>query len=177
MKVNTKYAKDQFGTMPPWAKGVIGVLIVGGVAYLLYKAFKGGKQVIDTKGAREESRAVAQELDKLNENPATKQKLTKSEALEVANAMHTAMDGWGTDSGKLASAFLRLKNQADWLAVSNAWGVRELSSGKFNPEKNLVGTLPQALASELGTTDASVWVPKMNQYLAKVGIRYRLPIA
>ena len=169
------FAKQSFTGMPQWAKGVIGVGLLLGAGYLVYKIMKAPKKFKEGQGARDETKALNQELDKLNSNPATKQTLKKSEALDIANQMFTAMDGWGTNGGAIMTAFTRIKNDADWLAVKTAYDIREVSSGRGNPEPNLNGTLVQAFASELGVNDI-VWVNQINQLLAKRKINYKIPV-
>ena len=42
MAINTKFAQKSFLGLPPWAKGVVTVVAVGGVLFLIYKLQKGG---------------------------------------------------------------------------------------------------------------------------------------
>lgn len=168
-----QFAKQQFSQMPPWAKGVIGIGLLLGVGYLVYKVMRAPKDIKKGQGGRQEDRAVNQELDKMNSNPATRQTLSKSDALSIANAIHTAMDGWGTDGSAIYKQLQRLKNQADWLAVRAAYGIREVSSGRFNPEPNFKGTLEPALTSELGVNDIQ-WIKRINEDFKKKNITAKL---
>lgn len=171
--MKTDFAKEQFSTMPGWAKGVIGIGLLGGVAFAIYKIMNAPKDIRKHQTDRQETASVAQELDKANQNPATKQKLSKTDALAIANSLFTAMDGWGTDTVAIMKNLGRLQNQADWLAVSSAYGIKEVSSGRGNPEPNYTGTLSGALTSELGVNDLAMR-NKINQYFASKGITARI---
>lgn len=169
--MKTKFAQDSFTGMPSWAKGAIGIAVVGAILYVGYKLYKGGKNVVEQQGSREETRAIAQELDKANENQATRQILTKTQASSIANNLFTAMNGLGTDGGAIYKNLIQLKNNADWLAVNNAYGIRTLSSGKgniFSPD--FTGTLTASLTEELGVNDL-MYTPKLNQLFKARGIK------
>lgn len=171
--MKTEFAKKSFSEMPPWAKGAIGVGLLAGVGYLVYRVMRAPKDIKAGQGNRQEDRAVNQELDKVNSNPSTAQKLAKSDALAIANNVFAAMDGWGTDGLGIYKQLTRLQNQADWLAVRAAYGVREVSSGKWNPEPNYKGPLEGAMTSELGVNDIA-WIQKINAYFKSKGISAKL---
>jgi hypothetical protein len=143
----------------------IGLLILGGyIAYRILKTY-----VIKTP-QREEVQEGYNELETLNSSTYTKQKITKSQAETYANVLHAAMDGYGTDEQAIYNVFWKLYNDADYLAVKNAYAIRELSSGTWNPEKNFKGTLTGALTSELSTEEKK----KINDILRKKKIKYRV---
>lgn len=162
------FAKQSFTAMPTWAKGLIGVAVVGGVAFIAWKLYKGAQGFKEDKGNRQEDVAVNKELDKLNTNVSTKQTLSNADALAISNKLFTAMDGIGTDTDTIQSQLMRLQNQADWLAVRAAYGTRTLNSGiLFVPD--YTGTLEGALSSELGSTDTDMR-KKVNDYFKTKGI-------
>lgn len=165
----TDFAKQSFTGLPKWAKGVVAVIVIGGLAYVGYKLLKAPKKIEENKGNREENRSNNNELEKLNGNPTTRQTLSQSDASAIANKLFTAMDGYGTDVPTIEQQMNRLKNQADWLAVKVAYGIREVSSGKLNPEPNYTGTLEGALASELGINDVMARA-RVNAAMKKKGI-------
>lgn len=170
-----EFAKQAYTGLPTWAKGVIAVGVLAGVGFIVYKLYKKSQEIKDTKDSKEEVKAVEQELSALNQNPSTKQTLSVSDAKSIANSIFTAMDGYGTDEVAILRQLVKLKNQADWLAVRAEWGVREISSGRGNPEPNFKGTLEAALTSELGDTPEDLVVKaKVNQHFAKVGITARI---
>lgn len=189
--METKAATKTFTGLPSWAQGVIAVALVGGVAYLAYKLMKAPAKIKEGQGARQEDRGWNQEFDKLNSNPATKATLSKAQMSGIANSLFTAMDGYGTDFPAIVGAFTQIKNDADFAGVNAAYGIREVSSGRLNPEPNLTGTLAQALTSELGanTTITGLASPiyglyqiahnddqktVINKILAKNKVKYKI---
>lgn len=143
---------------------VVGALIGG---YILYKLFKG---VQAQKGNLSEVQQAYTELDSLNSNPATGQKITKYQAEQMANVIFTAIDGWGTDENAIAKVFSRMSNNADFLAVSKAFGIRKISSGAWNPEPDYKATMTEALHIDLSDSEKEM----LNKILIKKKIKYRI---
>lgn len=164
----SNFAKEQFSTMPPWAKGVIAIGILAGVGYIAYKIMKATQNLKDTKGSRKEDNAVSNDLSQLissGKGPT----LPPSQISGLANTLFQAMDGYNTDERAIYSVFVKVKNDADVLAIIKAYGIRELSSGKFNPEPNLKGSLTEAFTSELNRNE----IAQLNMILAKKAIKHR----
>jgi hypothetical protein len=151
----------------PNNKKIIRVVLLVIGAYVAYRIVKG---VVKATPQREEEQAGMNELDILNLNSATKQKITKQQAESFANVLFTAMDGYGTDEDTIAGVFKQMKNNADFAGISAAYGVRELSSGRMNPEPNYKGGLSGALASELSQS----WKDIINKDLASRKITYKI---
>ncbi len=183
--------KDGKINIPPVVQGIIAVTLTVGVSLLAYEIWKGIKNKKAQKGSKEENLANAAELAKLNSQSATKQTITPEQAAEMANQLFTAMDGYGTDFNAIVTVFSQLKNDADFLAVSTAYGIREVSSGKLNPEPNFTGTLVAALGTELGSSISGFgWLIPLygvyqiavsddqptviNKIMAKNNIKYRV---
>lgn len=146
---------------------VVGVVILGLIIFFIVMAYN------KNKGNRQESKENEKELKQLNQNPKTAQKLSKAEAAAMANSIFTAMDGYGTDTVAISKQLLRVQNQADWLALSDAFGIREVSSGKLNPEPNFKGTLQACLTNELGSTDKTI-TDQLNKLFKVRGIKVTL---
>ena len=143
---------------------VIGALI--GV-YIIYKLAKG---VVKVKNSMTEVQEAYNELDKLNTNPATTQKITTFQAEQYANIIFTAINGWQTDEVAIGKVFYRLNNNADFLAISKAFGVRKISSGYLNPEPDYRATLTEALTIDLSADEKKT----LNNILIKKKIKYRI---
>jgi hypothetical protein len=79
------------------------------------------------------------------------------------------MDGYGTDEEQIYGVFKNIKNDADFAMIQNAYGIREISSGAWNPEPNFKGTLSGALTNELSASEKDV----LNNILAQKKITYR----
>ncbi len=150
-------AKGQiFGNLPPAARGVIAVVIVGGVAFIGWKIYKGIQQRKILEGSRKENDAVKSELSTLSANPATKGTLNEAQLAGLANKIHSAMDGYGTDNKAIVAAMAQLKNDADVLGLIKAYGIRKISSGKGNPAPDFEGGLSAAITEEMPQTGYGV---------------------
>ena len=150
-------------------RGLKIVMLVGGAIGLvvLYRALSGA---VSNQGGRQEIQSASNELDRLNQSPATRQKMTAYQANQTANAIFTAMDGYGTYEEAIYSAFRQMKNNADYLAVSKAFGTRKVSSGQWNFVNDMKGTLTQCLQDELDTDERK----KVNEILKARNIRVRI---
>lgn len=146
------------------------VIIGLGIAITLIVAYKMYQKYTKEAPNRQEGKEGINELEALNKNPSTRQKITRQQALAFANTLFTAMDGYGTDEWAIMGVFYKIANDADFLAVSNAYGTRELSSGAWNPEPNFKGTMTGSLHNELDTT----WTKKINDVLKSKKISYRI---
>ena len=166
-KVGQKLGQS-FTGLPPWARGLIAVAVVGGSAYLIYKLIKSAKDIKENKGAREEDEGWYKELQKLNSDASTKTTLSQGAAYSLANKIHTAMDGWGTDEEAIIKAFRALKNDADFCYLNVAYGIRVVSSGRFSTEPDFTGNLVSALGTEL----SDYWIIKINTILKAKRIKY-----
>lgn len=85
----------------------------------------------------------------------------------LANQIFEACDGYGTDEVEIALVFNKLKNNADFDALYDAYGVREVSSGRGNIfQSNFVGDLSATLRDEL----SSYYIDNINKSLSSKGI-------
>jgi len=169
------FLKKSYMNLPPATRGLVTIVGVGVglfIAYKIYKSISGtlsGVETVESSSAKED-RGWAAEVDKLNQNPATKATIGKAQASSYAAKLFAAMDGYGTDEDAIISVFNNLKNDADFAMVMNAYGVREISSGAWNPSPNFKGTLSGALTDELDTE----WTTKINNILAAKKVKYRV---
>lgn len=155
--------KGIWHNVPPVVKGVIYLVIAGGAVYGGYEIDQAIKRRKAAKGGRDEVKDIKKDLENLNSDPAMRQTLSASTVSAMANNMFAAMDGYGTDTTALVKNLLQLKRQADWLAVRKAFGIRTISSGKYNPTPDFTGTLDAALTDEIGITDAPI-LNNLNAY-------------
>ena len=85
----------------------------------------------------------------------------------LANQLFDAFDGYGTSNSKIKEIFKLLKSNADYDALKSAYGVREVSSGRWNIfQSNFEGDLPATLRDELDSDE----VAEINQILTSNGI-------
>jgi ABC-type bacteriocin/lantibiotic exporter with double-glycine peptidase domain len=143
---------------------LVGVVIAG---YIVYRLTKG---VVKEKDNRSEVQEAYNELDKMNQTPQTAQTITKFQAEQYANTIFTAVDGWETDEDAIAKVFYRMKNNADFLAVSKAFGIRKISSGRFNPEPDYKATMTEAIHIDMDTDEKK----RLNDILIKKKIKFRI---
>ena len=132
-------------------KVILTFAVVGAGIYILYRAFMKFQQ---SSGQMIEQQTGANELEKLNNDPYTRQKLTPNQASAIANSIDQAMQGSGTAENVIYEQLRLLKNRADWLAVAKAYGTREVESGWY-AVPNQTGTLVQNLQNELDSNERS----------------------
>lgn len=170
--------------LPTWAKGVIAV---GGVAIVYFtgksivKAIKGKKE---QSNARELVRTQGQELIE-EKRKGIKQSYTDSQYKSFADRLQNQYDGtdfknnlfdydipllgtW-SGSGKVTAQIMKqLKNNVDFLKLSQAWGVRTYDqAGLFTG--NVTGTLSYCVNDELDSGE----IVAINKILSKQGITYK----
>jgi hypothetical protein len=169
------FLKQSYMNLPPATRGLITVVGVGIGLYVIYKIYKKVQettsgQVTPETAAKQEDRGWARDIDKLNQNPATRATITKAQASSFASSIWAAMDGYGTDEDAIFAIFRQLKNDADFAEVANAYGTREVSSGAWNPEPNFKGSMAAAITSEMSSDDKAT----LNKILADRKITYRV---
>lgn len=146
---------------------IIGGIVLTGSVWAIRKIAQALKPVPEKKTLR----YTADELQQLNKNPNTAQTLTEVEAHQYADELFQAMDGYGTGEKTIYRIMRKLNNNADYLALSKAFGYREISSGTWNPEKNFKGNLAGALVNELNDAEE---INKVNAIFKSKKIKYRL---
>jgi len=170
----TGFLKKSYMNLPPATRGLVTLVGVGVGLYIVYKIYKSvsgtlSGEVTPQQASTREDKNWASEADKLNQNPATKASITNAQALSYAATLFACMDGYATDEDQIYAVFKGIKNDADFAMIQNAYGVREVSSGAWNPEPNFKGTLSGALTNELSASEKEV----LNNILEQKKITYR----
>jgi len=130
-----------------------GVVIVGGL--LVYKYVLKGKGNSNSGGGGGTTPAGGGGL------------LSASAIKKMADDIYEAMDGYGTDEDTIVSAFQRIKTDADFDALVQAYGTRSVSSGAGNIfMSDYNGDLSGALHDEL----SSGWITDINNALQRNGV-------
>lgn len=155
-----------FSDLPGWAKGIIAVVAIGGVAALGFAIYRGVKKRLSLAGAFDEKRKVKDELKNLGEK-GIKPTLTEAEYAAMANQLVASFDGYGSKVSEIYKVFDKLKNDADVMKLIDSYGIREISSGRFNPEPNFKGTLAGAITEEMAGQEIAF----ANSVLKKKGIK------
>lgn len=170
MAVNTKFAQKSFLGLPPWAKGVVAVAIVGGVAYGVYALSKALKDRKENKEDKEEQKDWEGEQEKIDKDPKRKATLSPASLSSKANKIFSAMDGYGTDEEAIISVFRSLKTDGDFIGLQKAFGIRTIDSGYLNPAPNFKGTLTAAITDEV----SNYYKQRINKILTDKKIKYRV---
>lgn len=85
----------------------------------------------------------------------------------MANNLFNAMDGYGTGNTDIETELKKLKSKADWFALVDAYGVRTLNCGSYNPFcDDFTGDLEQCLQDELDSDETK----DVNEILNKIGV-------
>ena len=169
-KIDYTFAKESYINASPLVRNSINIIIFAGIVFAAYKLVKyfsaAGKE---GRAQTQEDNAWNQELDKINQNPNTKQTISKAQSLSLANKIHSAMNGLGTDEDTIYDAFRALKNNADFAALNSAFGKRVVYSGLYLVP-NETGNLATVLTTELDTNE----ILKINLILKAKGISYKI---
>jgi hypothetical protein len=152
--------------LPIEVRIALAVGIAGGIIYGLYKLFTLPGKIEEGKEARQEDREWNRELERC----VGRGLLSKAQIDAYANKIFTALDGYGTDEDAIFETFRRIKSDCDYIALNASYGVREISSGTWNPEKNFNGNLTASLLSELDTNERK----KVNDILKANKVTYRI---
>lgn len=170
--------------LPPWGKGIVGVVVVGGTALTAWKIYAGIRTAIRKKQASQSIKDVEGERSEF-ENNGMQASYANSQYQAWASSLLTQFTGCdfslpfpipglpdGADlsnSGKLLySIVIKLRNNVDFLKLVEAWGVRTYDAcGPFTGDVENVN-LYQAVQDELQTNE----IKGLNAYLNKQGITY-----
>ena len=157
--------KGWFTGLPGWAQGVIAVagVVVGGFG--LYKLYQYTQHMHETQGEKSEIKESGKDLSQLSDT-GIKPTYPDSEYKIIADALFTAVNGCGTYSVAIGNQFAKVKNNADMLKISTAYGRRNKSC--WLTGGGMEGTLQQHLTDELSDTEMSI----LNSNLKKKGITY-----
>jgi len=146
--------------------GIITASIVIAAAYLLYKIFN--KPTISNPNGGGNGGVVVPNPT-LGGTLGTAPTMSEAKFKEIADKIFNAMDGYGTNNTEIKNQFALLKNNDDLMLLIAKYGIREVSSGKYNPLPNFTGNLPEAIADELSQSEIS----DLNSILVKSGITIR----
>lgn len=167
MAQTKQFTQKFLSDMPAWAKGTMGVVVIGGIAFGGWKLYKYIQKQKELEGAKAETKAQQETIDKLKKK--YKPTLDSLQLKQLANQLHTALNGYGSNFSAVAKAMAYMKNDLDVVGLNQAYGIKKLSSGKFNVADDFEGTLPQSLTEELDRKELTA----LNSMLAKKGISYR----
>lgn len=159
---------DYYKGLPPIAKGIV---VVGGLT-AIYFAYRGiSKQLkknLETKDAQQSVKDAKEELKQVIDSgvkPSYSQSQYDSWAEKLVKQYKGAdllLESYPTTK----NIFDQLKNNADYLMLKKAFGVRTYDDAFFGQVKNV--TLEAAIQDELATSS----IKSLNSILEKKGITY-----
>ncbi len=152
--------------MPPWAIGIIAVVVVGSAVWVGWKVYQKSKDRKDTAEGREEIKEVKGDLKELAKKD-IKPSFADSRYQSLANQIQESLDGCGTNEQVVIKAFSEMMNDADVLKLVTAYGVREYDNCGYGTG-DFKGTLSQAIVNEMDVSERA----KLNKSLAAKGITY-----
>lgn len=175
--MENKLAKSYSG-LPGWAKGTLavgGLVIVGFVAYTIYKNAKKKSSLKQANQLSQDATKEVVELSKTGIRPSYGQSQYESFVLKLV----LAMDGCGTDEESVFKVFEFMKNKADLLTLIKTFGVRfyqpcaatsPISYTKWlYDNESFGGGLSTWLEYDLTSSE----IQKINSILSKKGIDYK----
>lgn len=160
---------DYYKDLPQWAKGVV---VIGGIAIVYFTT----KQIIDrikeqatTKKQRESVTTQKNELKKLL-NQGVKLSYPESQYRTWADQISSEFGGCdplNSSYGKFVNILYKLKNDADFLALTTAYDIRTYDQCGIGSD--FTGNLQQAVNDEFDNNE----IVKINTELAKQKITYK----
>ena len=162
-------AREVYTNLDPRVRLVVQIVGVLVGTIVVFKIVKATKQYQEDRANRNETQATTNELQLLNQNPSTKQKITSAQASAYANKLFASMNGKGTYEEEIVGVFYKLQNDADFLAVQKAFGTRTILSKTYFVD-DFRGTMTQCLTDELDQE----WLDKINKILRTKKIKYRV---
>lgn len=100
------------------------VLILSGSIFSIIVVARNSKKLIEFLKARRESQTYQSDADKLI-NKGVSPTYMDSQYIIFANALYSAMNGWGTDEVAVGKIMYRMKNDLDVNKLINAFGTKE----------------------------------------------------
>lgn len=146
--------------------GIITASIVIAAAYLLYKIFSKKSTSVSSYGS---SSGVVVPNPSLGGTIGSATTMSGAKFKEIAEKVFTSMNGYGTNVDEINNQISLLKNNDDLMSLIAAYGIRDISTGKYNPLPDFNGNLPEAIANELSQNEIS----DLNSILVKSGITIR----
>lgn len=171
------FYQKYFKPLPPLAKGIIGITVVGVVTYVGFSVYKSIKRRKELKEANKAGIAAEKELIDLDRK-GIRPTMSESQFETLSENLVQAMNGCGTDNGMVRNVFKKIKNDADIRKLISIFGVRfyqpcaadqpiSYSIYLFN-DKAFGGGLPTWIAYDLDSDE----IEEVNGILRGNGVNY-----
>lgn len=159
------YGYKVYTQMPGWAKGLVVVGGLVGVGLVVRYIIKKANQAKDLEKARATLKTVDNQIATLQASVKASYSLAQYQSW--ADAIESCFQGWGTCNGD--SFFKNMKNDLDIYLLIQAFGIRTIKSGTWNPTPDFTGNLPMAVRDEYDTIEMAM----LNGTLKKNGLTYQ----
>ena len=177
-------ALEIWSGLPTWAKGVIAIAGVGIVYFTTRSIIKRIRGKADEKKQRQTLQAQQTELRNL-QNTGMRPSFSESQYKMWADAIQNQFDGcdfgqnvfsadvpligyWSASGKKVKDIVNQLKNDLDFLKLTEAWGMRTYDQCGIGTG-DVTGNLSYALSDELDRGE----IMGLNNILKKKGIKYQ----
>lgn len=172
---------NYFQELPTWAKGVIGIAVVGGAALLAYKSYKWFQDYKESQEAGASVDAAEDEFKDLDEKDNLS--FNKAAYVSLANDIAFKLSGCEMATTEVATiiAITRVvKKPIDWYYLVKVFGVRKIDDCPFGETPY---SLPELLKDQLDTFTEYYNIPLvgsgfttnsysiLESYLSKIGVR------
>ena len=168
---------EDYKQLPPWSKGVVGIIVVAGSAVAIWAIVRGIKNRKGLADASQAAKAAASELQQLKAkgiNPT----MDISQFQVLSEKLVQAMNGCGTSEDQVYDVFKAIKNDADVRQLITTFGVRyyqpcaadqpiSYTRWLFN-DQTFGGGLPTWLAYDLSASE----IRKINDILKSNKVNY-----
>ena len=168
---------EDYKQLPPWSKGVVGVIVIGGSAIAVWAVVRGINKRKELNQANQAAVAASSELQALKArgiNPT----MDISEFEVLSQKLVQAMNGCGTDTSLVYDVFRAIKNDADIRQLITTFAVRYYQPcaatqpisyirWQFN-DQAFGGGLPTFLSYKLSSSD----IGKINDILKSNKVNY-----
>jgi len=161
-------ASSVFQGLPQWAQGVLSVAGLATSVLIGYGVYRVIKKRIATQKDRDVAKSIDSEIEDLKKE-GMRPTITQAQARTMAQTLAAAFEGYGTKNADVKRVFGQLKNELDLRGLIKEYGIRTISSGRYNPEPNFTGGLAGALSSEMSGNE----IAAINQILSKGGIKFQ----
>jgi hypothetical protein len=169
--MKTQFIKSNISDLPQWAKGIIAIALLGGVAVVSYMVYKKIKKEKDDK---EQKRNIANEIEEAIKK-GLKKSFADSQYVSKANQIYEGMKyGIGDDYGSVRDILKTMKNDLDVLSIMKAFGKRQ--AYVFGIPQGEPKDLFTFVRAELGNEYGGITSYKMdaiNKDWSAKGIKYK----
>ena len=168
---NTNFVKSNVSDMPSWAKGIIGIALLGGVAIVSYMVYK---KIKKEKEDKEQKLNIANETQNAI-NKGLKKSFPDSQYVTKANQIYEGMKyAVGDDYGSVRDILKTMKNDLDVLTIMKAFGKRQAYAFGIptGEPKDLFTFVRAELGNEYGGI-TSYKMDAINKDWSSKGITYK----